>query len=308
VYVGLMAIGGVWVAFQVRSVQARMPALADSESTAERQQPVMSSQPQSFVLVSEPPGCAYCAIREQNATLQRTISQLQELDQVRSDLVSMVSHDLRAPLTNISGSIELMQNGCSDPACMCQELLPIISDQTGRLTRLVQGLLNVTRIEAGRLHLHSKPALISAMARRAVRATQVGLTDHRFEIQVADDLPLVWVDEDRIEEVLVNLLDNAVKYSPDGGTIRVDARMVAGEVVVSVTDPGIGIPAEELERIFQKYQRGDGSDGIRGHGLGLYICQKLVEAHGGRIWAESNPGAGSTFRFSLPTRLPATQK
>jgi signal transduction histidine kinase len=184
-----------------------------------------------------------------------------------------------------------------------RQMLQIIGEQSARLTRLVQGILNVSRIEARKLAVHPEPLMITSLIQRVVKNMQPNSVRHQIVIPVPDGLPKVWADQDRIEEVLTNLLDNAIKYSPDGGIIAIDAQAGDDTVVVSISDSGLGIPAKELDKIFEKFHRVERGDArvTYGHGLGLYISRKLIEAHGGRMWVESALGKGSTFSFSLPT-------
>ncbi len=246
---------------------------------------------------------AYEELRAKHEELQRANEELKELDRLKSEFVSMVSHELRTPLTNINGSVELMlQAGDSLEPKLQRQMLQIIGEQSARLTRLVQGILNVSRIESRNLYLHLQPVDVPTLVKKVVANLATITTQHRFEILGDDHLPPAWADPDRVEEVLTNLLDNAIKYSPNGGAITVDAHARDGAMIISVTDRGIGIPERERERIFEKFyrvERGDARE-TYGHGLGLYISKKLVEAHGGRIWVESKLGEGSTFSFTLP--------
>lgn len=239
-------------------------------------------------------------LKQRAAELQRANEELTALDHLKSEFVSMVSHELRAPLTNINGSIELlMSDGDVEPSQ--RAMLNIIRDQTQRLTRLVQGILNVSRIEAGRLSLRQEPLDVGYVVTRVAQNTRSASPR-----QIFVDLPpqplVAWADMDRVEEVLTNLVDNALKYSPPDSPVRLFGHVANHQIVIAVSDSGIGIPPEQLERIFEKFHRVDRSDNREtyGHGLGLYIARGLVEALGGQMWAESEPGRGSTFYFSLP--------
>jgi PAS domain S-box-containing protein len=237
-----------------------------------------------------------------NAQLHRTSEDLKELDRLKSDFVSMVSHELRSPLTNIAGAVELMlqEEELSDE--YVRHMLGIMGEQSERLIRLVKGVLDISRIQAGRLHLDRKEVDILAIMQRVVTSVQPTTAFHWFELPPIDHCPPVWGDEDRIEEIVFNLLDNAIKFSPTGGPVKVAMEVGQNGTTVSITDPGIGIPPAKLGRIFQKFHRLDSEDSREtyGHGLGLYITKALVEAHGGRIWVESVEGEGSTFSFTLP--------
>jgi signal transduction histidine kinase len=244
---------------------------------------------------------AYRELSQRNQELERANRELQELDRLKSDFISMVSHELRAPLTNLNGALELMQAECGSMTATCREMLTIVSAQAARLTQFVQGILNVSRLEAGQLALRLALLDLWPVVEEVVREMELR-TGPRFVLQGPRPLPLVLADRERVREILLNLLDNAVKYSPQGGEIVVELQPTNGTVAVSVTDQGIGIPAAELDHIFERFYRVDTTDDreIYGHGLGLYIVKKLVEAHGGSIAVESTVGQGSRFTFTLP--------
>ncbi|OGO40190.1 MAG: hypothetical protein A2Z04_08680 [Chloroflexi bacterium RBG_16_57_9] len=246
---------------------------------------------------------AYQTLRVRNFELQQANEELKELDRLKSEFVSMVSHELRTPLTNINGCIELMLSDDNEMnGDARRELLQVIGEQSARLTRLVKGILNVSRIESQRLHLHPELVDIEPLVQRIVRNLETTTTRHQFILPHPNYVPAVWADADRVEEILTNLIDNAIKYSPLGGKIVIDADCQGDTVILSVLDSGLGIPEEELDKIFEKFHRVDRGDAREtyGHGLGLYIAKKLVEAHGGEIWVESTLGRGSKFSFSLP--------
>ncbi len=259
---------------------------------------------------------ASAELRRRNLELEKANRELQELDRLKSDFISMVSHELRAPLTNINGALELMSGECTGTqGSPCRTMLGIVSDQANRLTRFVQGVLNVSRIEAGVLSFQFAPVDVATVVSKVVSDFSSRSLAHRLLVVSEEQLPAAWADRDRLEEVLVNLVDNAVRYSP-GGDITIEARQVgelsaikkdgappAGSfIVVSVSDQGVGIPAAEQERIFERFYRVDHQDSreVYGHGLGLYIARRLVEAHNGYIWVESAPGKGSRFSFAVP--------
>lgn len=248
---------------------------------------------------------AYEELRLRNEALEAANEELKELDQLKSDFVSMVSHELRAPLTNINGSIELMLTDGDMESQSQRTMLRIIGEQSARLTRLVQGILNVSRIEARKLEIHPQAIDVKPLMEKVVENLRRSEDIHEFELPNGS-LPLVQADPDRFEEILANLIDNAVKYSPEGGTIELSARESDGRLIISVSDPGVGIPAKELDKIFDKFHRVDRGDArtTYGHGLGLYISKRFIEAHGGDIWVESRLGKGSTFSFTLPLADP----
>jgi len=239
---------------------------------------------------------------ERNEELRRAYQELKELDRLKSDFVSMVSHELRSPLTNISGAVELMLEEEEWSEEYVRKMLGVVGEQSERLIRLVRGILDVSRIDAGRLYLDRKEVDILPLLERVVSSLQSTTIFHWFQVPAIDKLPRVWGDEDRIEQIFFNLLDNAIKFSPSGGPISVQMEPGNGEITVSITDPGMGIPTAKQEKLFQKFHRLDSDDSREsyGHGLGLYITKGLVEAHGGKMWVESVEGEGSTFSFTLP--------
>ena len=247
---------------------------------------------------------AYGELEARMHELEDANAKLQSLDRLKNEFVSMVSHELRAPLTNISGSLELMRLDCARPNETCAQTFRIVNEQTERLGRLVKGVLNVARIEAGALYLQPSAFDLTELMDHVVATMHGRASGYRFRRIAETPLPSAFADRDRVEEVMLNLLDNAVKYSNEGSLISVQAAQQDGHIVVSVTDQGRGIAPEQQAHIFDKFYRVDGSDAqeIYGHGLGLYISRKLIEAQGGRIWVQSTLGAGSAFSFSVPTK------
>jgi histidine kinase len=229
-------------------------------------------------------------------------ARLERTETMRRELIGDVAHELRTPLSVIRGSLEGLIDGvlAADEATLLQ-----IHQEAGRLEHLVSDLQELSRVEAGAFELNVRPASVERLVESAVvRLTRqfeekdVGLT-----AAVPAGLPLVRADEDRIGQVLLNLLGNALQYTPTGGAVEVRARSESGLVEIQVRDEGIGIPAEHLTHVFARFYRVDRSRSRPGggSGLGLTIAKHLVEAHGGRIWAESEgAGRGSTFSFALP--------
>jgi PAS domain S-box-containing protein len=232
----------------------------------------------------------------------RDVSSERELDRLKSDFVSMISHELRSPLANLGAAIELMLDMTQDQDVV-QKTLLIARANEERLTRLVEDILSVSRIEAGQMRVHQEPVTLTPILRRAVRLAEAQTEKHHIALQVPDLMPFVIADQSKVEIIVNNLITNAVNYSPDGGRILVKAvGPVDGEIVISVSDQGVGISLEHQEKIFDRFYRVDTSDGrkVYGHGLGLYISKCLVELQNGRIWVESKEGYGSRFSFSLP--------
>jgi PAS domain S-box-containing protein len=241
-------------------------------------------------------------LRKRQSELEKANQDLKQLDQLKSEFVSLVSHELRAPLANISGSLELLLSDANGLTAHQRELLTLANDQVERLARLVRGILNVSRIEAGQTILQMQAFDITALIERMCGQWQLCDPEHTYCVETAGNLPSVWADRDRIEEVLTNLLENAFKYSDPNTEICVRAETRENEMIISVSDRGKGIAPEDLQRIFDKFYRVERDDarGTYGYGLGLYISIKLVQAMDGKLWAESEPGKGSTFYFSLP--------
>jgi PAS domain S-box-containing protein len=229
-------------------------------------------------------------------------AQLQRLDQMRTEFVSLVSHQIRAPLTNMRGASERMQANCGAINATCARMFSILDQQAQRLERLVQDVLSTARIESGELVLHPEPVSVLPIVQQVIDQTRVRASDRIFHMPIKPGLPLVYADRDRVAEVLTNLLDNADKYSPRGMEIAIEVRADQVEVTISVRDQGRGLPAADLDRVFDKFYRADNSDSqaAYGYGLGLYVCRQLIEAHHGRIWAENDPQGGAVFSFTLP--------
>lgn len=233
----------------------------------------------------------------------RDISRLREVEALRSTFLSMLGHELQTPLAIIKGYTSTLVRGDAEwNKETLREGLHVIEEETDRLSRLMNGLLLASRIEVGALTLKREPVLLSSLASRVVRKLQTVTTIHSFEIDFEPDFPQVLADAEQMEQVLTNLVDNAIKYSPEGGKITIAGRVSDKHVEITVTDEGIGIPSRDLERIFQRFQRADSKlvQKVRGVGLGLYICKYVVEAHGGTIGVISKLGKGSRFTFTLP--------
>ena len=238
-------------------------------------------------------------------TLQ-DMTALEELDRLRAEFLGMVSHELRAPLTSIKGSAATVLGSTADmdPAVV-RQFFRIIEDQADHMHDLVADLLDVARIETGTLPVDPEPAEAAVLVDRARSAFTSAGGRNNLAIDIPPDLPLVMADRRRIVQVVGNLLSNAAKHSSESSVIRISAVREDVHVAVSVADEGRGIPSERLPYLFRKFTRTDGDDlgsGVAGSGLGLAICKGIVEAHGGRIWAESEgPGMGARFTFTIPT-------
>jgi two-component system sensor histidine kinase KdpD len=224
-----------------------------------------------------------------------------ETEQMRSSLLSSVSHDLRTPLAAITGATSgLRESGDLLDAATSAELIQTAYDEAERLNRLVGNLLDMTRIESGGVRAHKEWQPLEEVIGAALTRLNQQLGDRPVTISLPPDLPLVPLDSVLIEQVLINLTENAIKYTPPGSPISIVATATREAATVEVADRGPGIPAGAEQRMFEKFYRAAASNGQGGVGLGLAICRGIVEAHGGRIWAENRPGGGAVFRFTLP--------
>ncbi len=233
---------------------------------------------------------------------------LQEASGLRLDVVSMLSHEMRTPLASIKGYVSALRiEGASWDRETRDEFLRTIEEETDSLTRLVEEILESAAIDAGLPRLNIEPILIPKIVRRVIDRIGIQSDRHRFVAMFSSSFPIVEADAQRIEQVLTNLIDNAVKYSPDGGLVVVRGEVRAEEVIVSVVDQGIGIAPEYLNKLFERFFRAspEHRQHIVGTGLGLPISESLVRAHGGRIWAESAVGSGTTLSFTLPIHATA---
>ncbi len=234
------------------------------------------------------------------------ISRLKELERMRQDFVANVSHELRTPLTTIKGYTETLLDGALHEE-VAFSFIQIIQKHTDRLTKLVEDLLTISKIESRELRLNLEPLNLSEVLRDVLEFIQEAAQKKRVSLQKDVSIESIWVKADRfyLEQILLNLLDNAIKYNREGGEIKVSAQLKDQGVEVSIQDSGIGIPSEDLPRLFERFYRVDKgrSKELGGTGLGLAIVKHLVQAHGGRIWAKSQLGEGSTFFFTLPRSL-----
>ncbi|HUJ32363.1 MAG TPA: ATP-binding protein [Candidatus Acidoferrum sp.] len=232
------------------------------------------------------------------------VTELRRLERVRQDFVANVSHEFKTPLTAIQGFAETLLAGALDDPKNNRRFLEIIRDHAARLARLTDDLLKLARIEAGKLEVQFFPVSLIDLIEGCAEISLLKATRKQIalEIEVPPAFPLVQGDASLLHEVLQNLLDNAVQYTSSGGRIRVTASVGKREAVVTLTDTGIGIPLVDQERIFERFYRVDAarSREAGGTGLGLSIAKHIVEAHGGRIWVESEVGQGSSFSFSIP--------
>ena len=235
----------------------------------------------------------------------RDITEEHQLDELKAEFIATASHELRTPLAAVYGAAQTLRRHdfALDDAGR-ERFISLIVDESDRLAGIVNQILLANQLEVGRLDLESEPFDAADLVERVVESARTHAPPHiSFDIKTSDAVPPVAADKDRAQQVLVNLVDNAVKYSPGGGRVELGLEAANGAVVFRVVDEGMGIPDGERSRIFEKFYRLDPNmtKGIGGTGLGLYICSELVERMGGRIWLESKEGKGSAFYFQLPT-------
>jgi PAS domain S-box-containing protein len=239
------------------------------------------------------------------------VTRERELEQLKDDFMSTISHELRTPLFSIQGFVQiLLENEEELDAVTREEFLTIIQSQTVQLSEMVNNLLDASKFDEGKLKFEQKPVEIRELMHQTMLKLRGFAHQQKIDLlpQLPDTLPSIIGDKERLEQVLTNLIGNAIKFTPEGGQVTITGSMPDDKILVEVKDNGIGIPLEVQEQIFSRYyQVAEKSEGVkRGSGLGLYIAQQIIKGHGGHIWVESGgvPGQGSTFRFTLP--LPDT--
>ncbi len=229
---------------------------------------------------------------------------------LRSSLLSAVSHDLRTPLAAIAGAASSLDANINkesiDPAS--HDLLETIVDESQRLARLVENLLHMTRLSSGKVQINRQWQPVEEVVGSALHRLDHVLTDREVKVQIEGDLPLVHGDDILLETILVNLIDNALKYSPNHSPIEIQSERVSGGIAIQVADRGCGILPGDEEKIFEKFNRGSGPNtDRRGTGLGLAICDAIVRAHKGTITASHRPGGGTIVRFTIPNETTPPQ-
>lgn len=231
------------------------------------------------------------------------ITYLHQLQEQREDLLRTIAHDLRTPLSVIQGQAQLLQRlagRAGDGEQALARSAEAIATNAKRMNVMIQDLVDTIRFESGQLRLERSRVDLRSLVERLLGTMAEALQVDRVRVRIPGDLPPVVADPSRLERILTNLLNNALKYSPPGSEVVLSARRRAEEVVVSVADRGPGISPEDLPHLFERFYRARGVRKSEGLGLGLYITRMLVEAHGGKIWVKSRPGRGSTFSFTLP--------
>ncbi|HEY5896496.1 MAG TPA: DUF4118 domain-containing protein [Burkholderiales bacterium] len=228
-----------------------------------------------------------------------------ETERIRNTMLASISHDLRTPLAVMCGaSSSLAERGEQLSGEERSALARSVFDQAKEMSEQVAKVLQMTRLEAGELELERDWGSMAEIAGAVLKRLRERLAHHHVLVEMADDLPLVRVDAALVDQALANLVENAAKYTPPGTVVRVRAIRKGGELVVSVEDYGPGLPEKDLERVFDKFQRGAPEGRGGGVGLGLAICRAVIRLHGGRAWAEQLAGGGTAFRFTLPIEEP----
>lgn len=238
----------------------------------------------------------------------RLYHEAQAAVQIRDTFITIAAHELRTPLTSLMGNVQLLARRVARDVAVSERLsrpLQVIAVQADRLNRMIQALLDISRIETGQLRIDHAPVNVGALVRRVVEELHPTLATHTVECRIPDEPLIIEGDELRLEQVLQNLLGNAIKYSPSGGRVEVSIERREERVCVSVRDQGIGIPAQEVPRLFQRFYRASNADTqfMSGIGIGLYVVKEIITLHGGTVEVESIEDSGSTFSFYLPLVL-----
>lgn len=229
------------------------------------------------------------------------LTRIHRLETIRRDFISNVSHELRTPLASLSLVVETLKDGAIDEPEAARRFLSYIESELSALTQMVEELLELSQIESGRVPLRLKSMTVAKLIKKPIKrlAPQAERMNVSVESIIPEDAPPVLADSRRVQQVVMNLLHNAIKFTPTGGNVTIKAEVVGSEMIVSVKDTGFGIPADELSRIFERFYKTDHARADEGTGLGLAIAKHIVLGHGGRIWAESIEGKGSTLYFTL---------
>ena len=235
--------------------------------------------------------------------MTRQLEVMKQVDRLRSDLLANVSHELRTPLASIKGyATTLLRKDIKWSARQQQDFLKTIDSETDRLIRLINDILDVSRIDGGALKIRQQQCQVSNIIEAIKSRLKVLSKNNKLEVDIPTALPAVFADEMRIGQVISNLVDNAVKFSPAGSGISITANYNEDKVIINVTDHGEGMTEEVMSKLFNRFYQAENvvSGRQKGTGLGLVICRGIIESHGGDIWVESKRGEGSKFSFSLP--------
>jgi signal transduction histidine kinase len=282
----VVAVGGWWIARRALRPVERMTTRAEAIGIDDLSRRI-----------------AVPSVNDELAHLARTLNamldRLQDGVQVRERLIADASHELRAPLAAMRAELDvtLAQDRLEAPA---REALQLARDDAVRLSRIVDNLLTLASVDQGRLELLIAPHDLTELARRAIRAHRTTASARCIQLTLAGQQALADVDGDRVAQVLTNLLDNAVRHSPDGGHVRLTVSRDGPDTHIAIADHGPGIPPDARERVFERFSRQDTARRRGGAGLGLAICREILHAHNGHIWIDDHPGPGTTIHITLP--------
>ena len=255
-----------------------------------------------------PVGITYAPLLNQEGLLVniiatvRDITHFREADELKSTFISVISHELKTPVALIKGYVGTLrrEDATWDPMII-KDSLEVIEEEADRLTELIDNLLDASRLQAGALSINHSDVDLLELVERIAQRLRTQSTIHNIVVDFPEPFPVILADDDRMSQVISNLISNSIKYSPQGGEIRISAQVLARQVVICVYDQGPGIAPEDLPHVFDRFYRAsDASRTTKGAGLGLYLARAVIEAHGGRIWVDPKPGDGARVCFSLP--------
>lgn len=235
----------------------------------------------------------------------RDITRFREAEELKSTFISVISHELKTPVALIKGYVStLRREDASWEKGIVQDSLAVIEDEADRLTELIENLLDASRLQAGGFSINLCDVYLDKIIQRIAERFQTQTSSHKIEVEFPQDFPVVMADEDRLSQVMSNLISNAIKYSPNGGSIRITGQDKFDQVIICVSDQGPGINPQDIPYVFDRFYRsGDVKKSTKGAGLGLYLAKAVVEAHGGRIWVDPKPADGSHICFSIPKEI-----
>ena len=240
----------------------------------------------------------------------RDITRFREAEELKSTFISVISHELKTPVALIKGYVSTLrrEDATWDKEVVKDSLL-VIEEEADHLTEMIENLFDASRLQAGGLSINLSDVAINLVAERIAERLQTQTNLHKIKLDFPPNFPVVMADEDRITQVISNLISNSIKYSPEGGDIRISGQVQPEQVIICVSDEGPGISPEDIPHVFDRFFRsGDVKKTTKGAGLGLYLARAVVEAHGGRIWVDPKPGNGARICFSLPKDLKRTHK
>jgi signal transduction histidine kinase len=232
----------------------------------------------------------------------RDITRFREADELKSTFISVISHELKTPIALIKGYVStLRREDARWEGDIVQDSLAVIEEEADRLTDLVENLLDASRLQAGALSINRADVDLVALTKRIAERFQVQTDTHELVVEFPQEFPIILGDEDRLAQVLSNLISNSIKYSPTGGEIRIRGQARPEHVIICVSDEGPGIAPEDIPHVFDRFYRAsEATRKTKGAGLGLYLARAVIEAHNGRIWVDPKPDSGARICFSLP--------